>query len=192
MKILSWNVRGLRRPEKRRKIRKLLYDRAVDLVLLQETKQSSITTLLVKSLWPRGKLEFMTVDAAGLSGGLICIWDPEVFHLSDCCCSRNFILLSGKVHNSFDCVVVNIYALNDVIRRKALWENLLTLKTNFSNPWCLGGDFNEIRNVGERIGVSRRDRGMQEFNDFIENCEVVNVQMLGRKFTWCNTIEGKK
>ncbi|XP_028099607.1 uncharacterized protein LOC114299136 [Camellia sinensis] len=134
----------------------------------------------------------MSVDAAGLSGGLICIWDPDVFHLSDYCSSRNFILLSGKAHNSFDCVLVNIYAPNDVIWRKALWVTLLNLKTIFVNPWCLGGDFNEIRNVGESIGVSRRDRGMQEFNDFIDNCEVVDVQMLGRKFTWCNTLEGKK
>ncbi|XP_028106829.1 uncharacterized protein LOC114305893 [Camellia sinensis] len=192
MKILSWNVRGLGRPGKRRKIRKILHDKAVDMALLQETKQSCVAHLRVKSLWPRDKMEFMTVDAAGLSGGLICIWDPDVFHLSDCCSSRNFILLSGKVHNFFDCVLVNVYALNDVSRRQALWVTLLNLKTIFVNPWCLGGDFNEIRNVRERIGVSRRDRGMQEFNDFIDNYEVVDVQMLGKKFTWCNTLEGKK
>ncbi|XP_028059412.1 uncharacterized protein LOC114263116 [Camellia sinensis] len=162
------------------------------MALLQETKQSCVAHLRVKSLWPRDKMEFMTVDAVGLSGGLICIWDPDVFHLSDCCSSRNFILLSGKAHNSFDCVLINIYAPNDVSRRKALWEILLNLKTTFANPWCFGGDFNEIRNVGERIGVSRRDRGMQEFNNFIDNCEVIDVQMLGRKFTWCNTLEGNK
>ena len=84
MKIRSWNVRGLGRLAKRRKIRKILHERAVDMALLQETKPLSVANLRIKSLWPRDKREFMSVDAAGLSSGLICIWDPDVFHLSGC------------------------------------------------------------------------------------------------------------
>ncbi|XP_028125261.1 uncharacterized protein LOC114322196 [Camellia sinensis] len=192
MKLLSWNIRGIGRPAKRRKIRKLLLDKTIDMVLLQETKQSSTNILWVKSIWPRDKFEFMAVDAEGLAGGLICIWDPDFFHLSDCCCTRSFILLSGKIQNSFDCVIINIYASNDVVRRKELWVTLLNLKHSFPKPWCLGGDFNEIRTVGERIGVSCRDRGMKEFNQFIDNCELVDVPMIGRKFTWCNALDGNK
>ncbi|KAF5932138.1 hypothetical protein HYC85_028309 [Camellia sinensis] len=120
MKTLSWNIRGVGRPEKRRKIRNLLLDKAIDMALLQETKQSSTTNLWVKSIWPRDKIELMSVDAVGPADGLICIWDPEVFQLSECCSSRNLILLSGKIHNSFDYVIVNTYAPNDVLRRRKL------------------------------------------------------------------------
>ncbi|XP_028083438.1 uncharacterized protein LOC114284690 [Camellia sinensis] len=192
MKLLSWNIRGIGKPTKRRKIRKLLLDKAIDMALIQETKQSSTNILWVKSIWPRDKFEFMAVDAEGLAGGLICIWDPDIFNLSDYCCNRNFILLSGKIQNSLDCVIINTHASNDVVRRKELWVTLQNLKHFFSKPWCLGGDFNEIRTVGERIGVSYRDRGMREFNQFIDNCEVVDVPMIGRKFTWCNALDGNK
>ena len=56
----------------------------------------------------------------------------------------------------------------------------------------MGGDFNELRNEVERIGCSRRDRGMKDFNEFIDRCEVTEIQMLGRKCTWCNAHEGIK
>lgn len=41
MKLLSWNVRGLGKPVKRRKIKNLFFERKVDMVLLQETKKQN-------------------------------------------------------------------------------------------------------------------------------------------------------
>lgn len=79
-----------------------------------------------------------------------------------------------------------------VERRQKLWDTLVGLKSNFSKPWCLGGDFNEIRSVGERIGCSRRDRGMKEFNSFIESCELSDIPLLGRRFTWSSAQERDK
>ncbi|KAL7216522.1 hypothetical protein ACSBR1_028464 [Camellia fascicularis] len=137
-------------------------------------------------------MEFMVVDAEGRAGGLLCIWDPNVFQISECCSNRGFILLSGTALKSFDCVILNVYAPNDTRRRDKLWENLLNLKENFPKPCCLGGDFNENRNVGERVGCSIRERGMKEFNNFIDRCEVTELQMLGRKYTWCNALYGNK
>ena len=125
----------------------------------------------------------MNVDAEGFAGGLLCIWDPAIFELSECCCSRNFILLSGKLLNSFNCTIVNIHAPTDIMKRRKFWESSLRLKALFPKPWCIGGDFNEIRNLGERVGVSLRDRGMSDFNKFIDKCEVVDLPLLGRKYT---------
>lgn len=50
MKIMSWNVRGLGRKDKRGKILKLVRDKKLDMLLLQETKKSNVDELLVKSL----------------------------------------------------------------------------------------------------------------------------------------------
>lgn len=51
----------------------------------------------------------------------------------------------------------------------------------------MGGDFNEIRNLGERQGSSNRDKGMADFNDFIDGLEVIDLPMFGTKFTWANS-----
>ncbi|XP_028071380.1 uncharacterized protein LOC114273766 [Camellia sinensis] len=155
MKIFSWNCRGLGRREKRGKIRRLIVDRKIDIVLLQETKLNSCNNLDVKALWPKDKMEFLCVDSEGSSGGLLCIWDPGWVG------ERSFGIFWG-------------------------------LKSVFPKPWCIGGDFNEIISIGERIGCSMRDRGMRDFNNFIESCELSDIPLLGRKFTWCNAHEGEK
>ena len=87
-----------------------------------------------KSLSPKDRMESMAVDAEVMAGGLLCLWDPEVFQLSECCSNRNFILLSSKLYNSFDCVIVYIYAPTDVIKRRKLWVTLLNLIFFFPKP----------------------------------------------------------
>jgi len=53
--------------------------------------------------------------------------------------------------------------------------------------WCVFGDFNSIRRQEERkslISVSDYNREINEFNAFIEKSELVDIPMVGRKFTW--------
>ncbi|XP_028118140.1 uncharacterized protein LOC114315728 [Camellia sinensis] len=191
MKLLSWNVRGIGKPEKRGRIKRLLKDRHIDIVFLQETKKMVVSDNLARGLWGRRKMEFLSVDPEGTARGLLCMWDPDVFQLSGSCCNRRFILLSDTLYNSFHCVLLNIYAPNDVSSRSSFWNTLLNLKVYFSNPWCMEGDFNEIRHLGERVGCSRRDRGMQQLNEFIDSAELNDLPLLGKKYTWCNTQESQ-
>ncbi|XP_028070850.1 uncharacterized protein LOC114273287 [Camellia sinensis] len=162
MKIMSWNVRGLRKPEKRSKIKALVRAKLVDVLMLHETKKLMILLSSPYGPWM--------------------IWDLW----------RNFILLSGILSQSFHCVICNIYAPTDALKRRKLWESLVKLKLSYPNPWCLGGDFNEIRVMSERKGCSRRERGMKDFNNFIESLELIDLNMHGRLFTWCNALDGER
>ncbi|GMP35227.1 hypothetical protein CsSME_00007763 [Camellia sinensis var. sinensis] len=192
MILLSWNIRGLRRPEKRSKVKSLVRVRKVDVLLIQETKRSSVDDNFVKSLWPWEELEYMEVGADRSAGGLLCLWNPQIFELKECCSARSFVILAGMAHHTFNCTIINVYAPNDVIKRRKLWEALATLNQSYLSPWCIGGDFNEIRFRSERKGCSTRERGMKDFNDFIDKLELVDMQMLGRQFTWCNAMDGNR
>lgn len=144
MKILSWNVKGLGRLEKRGKIKRQVRKRCVDVLFLQETKRSSMDVYFVKTIWPYEEIKFMLVDSEGSAGGLLCIWRPQVFELQDCYSRKNFIISSGISSNYFQCTLVNIYAPNEVLRRRQLWDSLVNIHPHFPNPWCVGGDINEI------------------------------------------------
>ncbi|XP_028082420.1 uncharacterized protein LOC114283748 [Camellia sinensis] len=192
MKLISWNVRGIGKPEKRGRIKKLLKDRHIDVAFFQETKKVIVSDSVARGLWGNRNMEFLSVDPEGSAGGLLCIWDPGVFQLSGSCCNRRFILLSGTLYNSFHCVMLNIYAPNEVSNNSTFWNALLNLKVFFPFPWCLGGDFNEIRHMGERVGCSQRDRGMNDLNEFIDACELNDLPFYGRKYTWCNAQEAQK
>lgn len=82
--------------------------------------------------------------------------------------------------------VHNIYGPNEVVARRTLWAELLAIKTNSIVPWSLGGDFNEIKDITERVGCLRMERGMRDFVEFINNMELVDIPMIERKFTWTN------
>ncbi|KAK3231406.1 hypothetical protein Dsin_003287 [Dipteronia sinensis] len=55
-----------------------------------------------------------------------------------------------------------------------------------SDPWCMGGDFNSVLDLTERVGVGC-DRGcIRSFNNFIAKANVVDIPLHGMKFTWSN------
>ncbi|KAL4313311.1 hypothetical protein GQ457_01G010320 [Hibiscus cannabinus] len=96
-----------------------------------------------------------------------------------------YILLSGFwFEDNVASTWINIYGfcnLNDQFR---LWEELYELKKSWPQPWIVGGDFNAVRSKKERRGQGDRDAGIQEFNLFIDKCNLVEVPLVGRKFTW--------
>lgn len=92
--MMSWNARGLGKKEKRSKFKKILRDHKVDILMLQETKKVGISDNFVRSIWGQRDFQFSEVDADGLSGGLLCIWNPAIFSLDGGCSGKNFQILS--------------------------------------------------------------------------------------------------
>lgn len=86
----------------------------------KKQKKSSMEEMFVRSIWLWERMEFMAVDSGGSAGGLLSIWNPELFQLLDCCYHRNFLLLSGVALSSFECVFINVYGPNDVSNRAVL------------------------------------------------------------------------
>lgn len=149
-------------------------------MLLQETKQRSLSTELIRTIWWNDQFDYMEVDALESAGGLLCIWNPNIFHLHHVVGNRNFIILRGWIDSSFHCAIINVYGPSCNSARKVLWEKLINLRSYFSVPWCIGGDFNEVRKAGERHGCLRGDSNMKSFNKFIEDMELVDLPMLGK------------
>ncbi|GKV26106.1 hypothetical protein SLEP1_g35459 [Rubroshorea leprosula] len=83
--------------------------------------------------------------------------------------------------------IVNIYAPCNATGKRSLWEELQCLICNRRGRWCLGGDFNAIRTAGERHGCRETTREMRDFNAFIHSAELIDLPMVGRKFTWYNS-----
>lgn len=54
-------------------------------------------------------------------------------------------------------------------------------------PWCVCGDFNEVRFMAERKGCSRISRGMQDFGEFIKNHDLIDLPIHGAKYTWISS-----
>jgi len=54
--------------------------------------------------------------------------------------------------------IVNIYALCDIVLKRALWEEIKKIKQESQlDMWCIIGDFNYVCKNSKRVGASHRD-----------------------------------
>lgn len=124
----------------------------------------------------------------GRSGGMLSIWNKEIFKLLFSFKGRGFCGICGEWGPlKIKCFLVNIYSSCNPVEKRQLWEVLKMSKRGFERrAWCLIGDFNAIKSHGERRGatvqVNRTEIG--EFSKFIEDMEVMDIPIFGRKFTW--------
>lgn len=78
-----------------------------------------------------------------------------------------------------------IYASPDPSKRQELWTDLKNFAESMNEPWLLAGDFNETRSPSERSNsCSETNRRSRNFNSWIEDLELIEVEFSGPQHTW--------
>ncbi|KAI9084260.1 hypothetical protein K1719_033767 [Acacia pycnantha] len=82
-------------------------------------------------------------------------------------------------------VFTAIYANPCEQRRHRTWEVLHSLASDVAEPWLMAGDFNEIKTPLEQKGGGRiNETRCRKFNEWIQNCNLIDVEANGPYFTW--------
>lgn len=190
MKILSYNTRGLGGKIKRRAIRELIIRENIDLACFQETKLQNITVNLCKQLWGDNNFDWAFSPSVNLGRGLLCAWRIGSFMATEKFLNDKFIGLKGFWgEEGAPCTITNVYAPCDLGEKIRLWEDLVQcrIRSNCQN-WCLLGEFNAVCGPEERRGAvaayTQNRRESENFNKFIEAVELMDIPLLGKKFTW--------
>lgn len=190
MVVLSLNSRGLGSALKQKLVKSLLLQYKVDLVCLQETKLQEVDQGCCRRIWGDADFEWEFVPAVNRGGRLLCLWRKGFIQVTSCMKGQNFICMAGRiVAENLDCVFLNIYAPCDRGGKRALWDSLVDLKDNINSDfWCALGDFNAVRYPEERKGSGNPSNTQRmesaEFNEFIEGMEMLDIPLIGRRFTW--------
>ncbi|GLU19133.1 hypothetical protein SLE2022_353980 [Rubroshorea leprosula] len=136
-------------------------------------------------LWDSDNFQWVTQSANGTSGGILIIWNASVFKKISSFQGAGFLGIQGTWgEENTPCYLVNIYSPCDLVAKRSLWENLSNTISSHKGNWCIAGDFNAIRSLQERKGGTSVRREIREFNDFIEMNGLVDLPMIGRKFSW--------
>ncbi|GKV17381.1 hypothetical protein SLEP1_g27896 [Rubroshorea leprosula] len=183
----SGTGRGVGKEGKKRGVRELVARDKVDFLSVQESKVEVVDAQLCRALWGSNSFEWVAQPFKGMAGGLIYIWNPELLKKDRIIEGDNFIGIFGfwGVANT-PVYIINIYSPCDLAGKRALWAALKILILENGGNWCLMGDFNAVRNEQEWRGGSIR-RDMPEFDQFISECGLVDLPLIGRKFTWHQT-----
>ncbi|XP_056697506.1 uncharacterized protein [Spinacia oleracea] len=98
----------------------------------------------------------------------------------------NITTTSKKIR--FGCTFV--YAFNGVSERVPLWD-LQAIAAGCGGAWVCMGDFNNLLNLDERIGMPVRIGEVKPMRDCFSVCKLEDIKTAGCFFTWTNKQEGE-
>lgn len=187
MKLLSWNVRGLGGPEKRKEVRSIVKEKRPLIMCLQETKLQVCDTRLSSAVWEGQQCAFSFRPSVGASGGLLSIWDTSEVEVWSSSSFDHVLSIHGRfIQTNEEFHLFNVYAPCDFHARQVLWASLtLHIQALRGKKVCVCGDFNAVRSREERKSVSDSvvtDFG--PFNSFIDDNVLIDLPLWGRRFTW--------
>ncbi|RVX20185.1 Transposon TX1 uncharacterized 149 kDa protein [Vitis vinifera] len=75
--------------------------------------------------------------------------------------------------------------------REPFWEELGAIRGLWSDPWCIGGDFNVIRFPSERSREGRLSGSMRRFSKVLDELALRDLPLQGGPYTWSGGLNGQ-
>ncbi|GJS20507.1 RNA-directed DNA polymerase, eukaryota [Tanacetum coccineum] len=145
-----------------------------------ETKKESFSDLEVKYFWGNYQFDHIVSEALGYSGGILCVWDSNVFHKKHHIISDNFVALYGTwIPRKIQLLIISVYAPQSYASKCQLWDFIASLINQWNGECMVMGDFNEVRCKEDRWGSTFLAQGACSFNSFISNAGLNEVQLEG-------------
>lgn len=187
--LLSWNIRGINNSVAKRNLRDHVVKNKANIICLQESKfqQQGLSSFVLD------KFKCSIQPSQGFSGGLITCWDSKEVEFVALAQAQDWIWTCFKSHAGNDKFhVVNIYSPHSFDKKKKLWEDLRRIMDCImGEPLCLVGDFNCVSSQNEKFNCIYQNRELREFNDWITDCNLLELHIINAQYTWFGT-EGKK
>jgi len=123
----------------------------------------------------------------GTRGGIVILWNEDSIHLTNCAV--------GEFHLSADIEVKEcstnfrlsvVYGPTRHCARQRFLEELKEIKPQNNTRWLILGDFNLIYKAADKNNRRLNNRLMRQFRDALNECELKEIHLQNRKFTWSN------
>jgi len=152
MSIVSWNIRGLNRPQKQEDVKVFLHQQNVALIGLLETK---VKAEKIDSIGANifGNWQWLHNCTAQSHGRIWVAWRPSDYSVTPLRQSAQFIhcrILHLPSQKTF--LLTFVYGHNHMSLREPLWEALHDIAIHTQEPLICLGDFNAVLSLGDRIG----------------------------------------
>ncbi|XP_071697824.1 uncharacterized protein [Rutidosis leptorrhynchoides] len=189
MKIISLNIRGSGLDDKDKLklnwFKRLCNREKPNFLALQETKCQNFPEFWIEKFWGNLDYKYCCKKAKGNSGGLLMVWDPNLFVTNHIVERGTFIAIKGNWKSvGEELVLINVYGPQNDEGKKQMWKDLKEVMNYDEALWMIFGDFNEVRFASERKNtfffIENRAKW---FNDFIKDCNLLDIPLGGRLYT---------
>ena len=123
-------------------------------------------------------------------GGVLMMWDRRALEKLEVMVGYFFVLVRWQgVGDGFIWACSGVYGPNDNNLRGQMWDELIGIQQLWDVPWCYIGDFNIIHFPSERLGGSRLTPVMENFSEFIEELNLIDLPLEGGSYTWSSGLD---
>lgn len=184
-KLVSWNCRGLGNLKKCDVVRSVLRESRCDVCMLQETKLNEYNLNYYSRLLPSFfDKNVVVVHANNSKGGILIAWKRS-YQLLNCWTTRNSCTALLKQTNTGGILMVtNVYGPSIDALKKDFIKELHSISALVNGVWIIGGDFNLVKWMTDRTGLTANFTLMSLFNNFIRDSSLIDLPLENRRFTW--------
>ena len=139
---------------------------------------SEMSIRVVKSLGVGRFLEWGVLNAKGATRGVLVFWDNRVLELIGM--EVGLFSISCRFKNcedGFSWIFSRVYGPTLKRYRELFWEELGAICGLWSDPWCIGGDFNMIRFPNESRRGGRLSSSMRRFSKVIDDLDLRDLPL---------------
>ncbi|GKF42156.1 RNA-directed DNA polymerase, eukaryota [Tanacetum coccineum] len=138
----------------------------------------------VRRCWGNLAFDYVHSAAVGNSGGILCVWDSNIFCKESVTMSDSFVMVRGVWRlTGQKYMVIAVYAPHDARDKQMLWDYLHREIRRWKGEVVVMGDFNEVRYKSDRFGSVFNAHDANMFNAFIMDSGLVEVDLGGCSFT---------
>ena len=130
-------------------------------------------------------LTWKALNAKGSAGGILMLWDKRRVSMVDSMVgSFSVLCLFRMAEDGYQWVFSGISGPVEKSLRESYWEELGSIRGLWEEPWCFGGDFNEIISPNERSRGGRISNNMRRFSDILNDLGLRDLLLQGGPYTW--------
>ncbi|WOL11374.1 transposon protein [Canna indica] len=132
-------------------------------------------------------VDFLAMNAIGLAGGQLLIWNSEIWSMEDYY-SGHFILAASLVfkQSGLRFWVASVYGPPHHSARSAFFRELVAFLNSHNDLLIMGGDFNVTMGLHERLNCTGSLHDSQKFSRIIANSNLIDLPIAGLLYTWSN------
>ncbi|XP_060962192.1 uncharacterized protein LOC133032303 [Cannabis sativa] len=182
MSILAWNCHGLGNPWASQFLKDLVIQKQPKVIFLCETLSKSEGLERIRVAL--GFEGVFSVDARGKSGGVAMLWrDSSDVKLLGY--GGNYIDVEILENDGRKWRLTGLYGEPNRSLRRNTWNQIRSLKDNYSLPWCVIGDLNNVTSQSDkRGGLPYPNWLIEGFGNMLEECNLVDMELGGYPYTW--------
>ena len=185
LNILCWNVRGLN--DQARKDTVTLAQTTCHIACLQETKLDFIDHHLAAYIGGSRLRSFAHRPAIGTRGGILLLWNEDFVTIANIHIGTHLIsadVLVRACGTTFK--LTTVYGPSTDSEKRAFLDEAIAAAPTDDSKWLIIGDFNLIYQAADKNNDNLNLRLMGQFRHAINTCQLKEISLLNRKYTWSN------